>query len=623
MRRTICFLALSVLTFAPWTFSQQFTRDNGALQTGGPWTDGVELADVDGDGDLDLLFANGSSYGGSGTQGAQAQRLYLNDGNGQFTPMNSQLNVSNFNAKMVIAEDFDGDGDLDLAYASGSAGFTPKMLINNGSGVFSDESAARLPALSLRSFSVVAGDVDDDGDLDLALSDGGTFGGQQSQARLLTNNGAGFFTDVTSSQMPSDLFNCQDITFFDFDGDFDVDMALSGKGSSGKRGRLYLNDGNGNFSVDSAMNGLGTGSTYEIEWGDLDGDSDFDAAVQSISGTSEGIGRNVGPGAAMPESTLPSPNGQDDNEMAMIDYDNDGDLDILIGSLGSLGERLYRNNGGGSYTSVNSSIQTITDSTLDLAIGDINGDCRYDFVTGQGESGNYTNKVYVNSGPVDTIAPTFLNVEDPPVTGPVMTAHVHIQDAVSEDGHTNATVSYTYSTDSGGSGGGSASHMGGGLFRATMNTTAATSSVSITWIASDGCGNSSVEIVGGGGGPWIDLGFALPGVNGDPFLMGSGTGAVGTNNTLTLSNAAPSAPAMVFVGLGPAGTGVSFKGGTLIAFPFVMNLPFFTNAAGAIPIPFSMPGGVSGLSLVFQYGISDGAAVSNVGLSNGLQLDIP
>ena len=48
-----------------------------------------------------------------------------------------------------------------------------------------------------------------------------------------------------------------------------------------------------------------------------------------------------------------------------------------------------------------------------------------------------------------------------------------------------------------------------------------------------------------------------------------------------------------------------------------------TNAAGAIPIPFAMPGGVSGLSLVFQYGISDGAAVSNVGLSNGLQLDIP
>src|SRR5687768_11578094 len=90
--------------------AQQFTYDSTALPAQNIWTDGVEIVDIEGDGDNDILFANGSTYSSGG---AQPQHLFLNDGAGNFTAAHGQLNVANFNAKMVIAEDFDQDGDLD------------------------------------------------------------------------------------------------------------------------------------------------------------------------------------------------------------------------------------------------------------------------------------------------------------------------------------------------------------------------------------------------------------------------------------------------------------------------------------------------------------------------------
>src|SRR5262245_65873516 len=180
--------------------AQQFTYDATALPAQNIWTDGVEIADIEGDGDNDILFANGSSYGAGG---AQAQHLFLNNGLGTFVAAHAQLNVANFNAKMVIAEDFDNDGDLDLMYAPEGAfpatTQVPRMLINDGTGNFTDQSATRIPAITMASFCVCAGDVDDDGDLDVVFTDGATFGGMASQARLYLNNGSGFFTDATAA----------------------------------------------------------------------------------------------------------------------------------------------------------------------------------------------------------------------------------------------------------------------------------------------------------------------------------------------------------------------------------------------------------------------------------------
>ena len=349
LRKTLPLVA--VFSAAPLA-AQQFTYDAAAHSSGNIWTDGVELADIEGDGDIDILYANGSSYGAGGFQ---PQHLFLNNGSGMFTAAHGQLNVANFNAKQVIAEDFDNDGDLDLMYAPEgpypSTTQLPRMLINDSTGNFTDESASRLPALTMASFCVCAGDVDDDGDMDVVFTNGATFGGVPTQARLYLNDGGGFFTDATATNMPVDSYNAQDVTLFDWEGDFDLDIALSGKGSGGKQSRLYRNDGTGTFAVSSVLDAVGTSSTYEIDYADLDGDGDLDGLVQSVSssGFTAIEGWFVNNGSSVTTGDFPAPNGSDDNEMAGVDYDNDGDIDAFIGSLGST-ERLYRNDGGFTWS---------------------------------------------------------------------------------------------------------------------------------------------------------------------------------------------------------------------------------------------------------------------------------
>ena len=103
MSNRILMSALALLGATMPLTAQQFTLARGALPAQSIWTDGVEVADVDGDGDMDILFANGSGYGSGG---ALAQHFYRNNGSGSFTEAHGALNVANFNAKMVIAEDF-------------------------------------------------------------------------------------------------------------------------------------------------------------------------------------------------------------------------------------------------------------------------------------------------------------------------------------------------------------------------------------------------------------------------------------------------------------------------------------------------------------------------------------
>ena len=605
--------------------AQQFTYDFAAMASGSIWTDGVELVDVDGDTDIDVLFANGSSYGAGGFQ---PQHLFLNNGSGVFTAAHGQLNVANFNAKMVIAEDFTGDGHLDLMYApEGPYPATtqlPKMLINDGTGNFTDESALRLPALTMASFCVCAGDVDDDGDLDVVFTNGATFSGIASQARLYENNGSGFFTDVTAAQMPVDLYNAQDVTLFDWDLDSDLDIALSGKGSAGKQSRLYLNDGTGTFTVVNVLNALGTGSTYEIDWGDLDGDGDLDGLVQSISvsGFSALEGWAENNGATVTTGTFPGPNGSDDNEMAGVDYDNDGDLDVFVGSLGNT-ERLYRNDGNFVFVNQDAQIQSQSDSTLDFGFADLDDDGDIDMVTGQGESGNFTNKVYDNNGVPDTHAPDVLNVEQPAYDPSTTVFHSMTQDAIQDDGG-DSFVTTTYVAWQGTSSGvqldtGNAMHQGGGTWRAPVDTLAGATGAHLCWTFTDREGNvSTASATAGTVNDWTDLGNGLAGTSGTPSLTGSGATTAGSPVTLSLSGAAASAPGAVLVSGGA--DFLPIFGGTLV--PSLSGpisfLPYVTDGSGNATLNGNWPTAPGCSVLYFQAGTLDAGAPGSFSFSNAV-----
>jgi Tol biopolymer transport system component len=118
-------------------------------------------------------------------------------------------------------------------------------------------------------------------------------------------------------------------------------------------------------------------------------------------------------------------------------------------------------------------------------------------------------------------------------------------------------------------------------------------------------------------GPWTNEGAALAGITGLPGLAGTGSLEAGSSGNLVLTDAAPTAPALLFVSLGS--TPAPFKGGTLKALPALLVLPLGTDAAGELALPFVWPAGIPPATQIwFQYAIQDAAAVSGVSLSNAV-----
>jgi hypothetical protein len=121
---------------------------------------------------------------------------------------------------------------------------------------------------------------------------------------------------------------------------------------------------------------------------------------------------------------------------------------------------------------------------------------------------------------------------------------------------------------------------------------------------------------------WLDLGFSLAGLNGAPVLDGDGILVQGTPMALTLTNAAPSAPALLLVSA--SNTPTPFKGGTAIPVPVNLSFQLVTSPSGTVPLSAAWPPGLpSGLSIYLQIAIADAGAPQGAALSNALQATVP
>lgn len=385
------------------------------------YTNQVTVADIDADGDLDIIWANGGGF--SAAEPPLPARLYINRIN---EPIGTFVDESAVRLADLIgifrdvqAGDCDGDGDFDLLFAQDFL-LPAKLLINDGAGYFTDASADRLPAMNLSSNHVAFADVDNDGDLDLFFCNGGAYRQLAGVPQLFLNNGAGFYVDAPASMTPQAAIAGQmDCTFADVDEDFDLDVVISGLiGTS----QLWLNNGAGKFTRHLPFNGGQV--AYSHDFGDLDGDGDLD--LIGVSVLPEYLMRNNMPGAWNDISPLLSPNlNIDDNESRFFDYDNDGKADLVIATLefgvtpGMSVERVYRNLGPGAipqFVEVEGVMPPGKDATLDLEVADLDGDGRLDIVTAQGEFGiDFQNRIYMNeSGPADSRPPTIVRVESVP-----------------------------------------------------------------------------------------------------------------------------------------------------------------------------------------------------------------
>ncbi|WP_287130417.1 VCBS repeat-containing protein [Candidatus Cyanaurora vandensis] len=268
----------------------------------------------------------------------------------------------------IVAGDFDGDGDQDVATADSYSNSISILDNLENTGV---ASARNFPLLSTSTAlsTIVAGDVDGDADLDLVVGSYRTTG-----LALLRNNGDATFTEVeTISDSVGD--DVSSLVIGDLDGDGDLDLAIGTDFAI----NIFKNDGNGTFTL-SQVKYLIRGSASDVAVGDLDGDGDLDLAATAGYDYTVYIAilKNDGTGNFRTTSSRDSSR-EYPTSIAVGDLDGDADLDLVVGNADVNSVTVLENNGdatfGPSHFFANSG------PAYDVALGDVDGDGQLDVVT--------------------------------------------------------------------------------------------------------------------------------------------------------------------------------------------------------------------------------------------------
>ena len=324
----------------------------------------TKLADLDGDGNPDLLIASNSAPGSEG-------RIvwYENFGGGEFSSARTIL--VDKHVHQLGSADLDGDGDLDVFYTMDS---NPQFawVENLGNGQFGRPSALLPPPRGVSPF-VVASDVDGDGDTDFFL-------GWDSENSIdwIENLGKGRFSEPQA--INDDIRQAYALTVSDLNGDGSQDILI---GSPDGDGVSWIeNLGRGNFASPRRIT---THPYSAVFTADLDGDGDLDliTATRVFGIHDRGTfawHENLG-GAVFSKKRLIDSRTFNIREVSAVDLDGDGDLDLAVYAEGLTGTLAWYENFGDAHFSTARIIEEHPTQLGAFVFADLNADNKVDLIT--------------------------------------------------------------------------------------------------------------------------------------------------------------------------------------------------------------------------------------------------
>jgi hypothetical protein len=339
------------------TFSAQkviTTEANGAGS--------VYAADLDGDGDKDVLSASEND-----NKIAWYENL---DGAGTFSAQ-KVITTAADEARYVYAADLDGDGDMDVLSASYSDDKIAWYENLDGAGTFSDQKVITTNAAGAR--SVYAADLDGDGDKDVLSA-------SENDAKIAwyeNLDGAGTFS--TQNIITTNADGAMSVYAADLDGDGDKDV-LSASCWDDKIAWYENLGGGGSFSSQNVVSGfkeiidsnvVGAGSVYAA---DLDGDGDMDVLSASSSDDKIAWYENLDGADTFSDQKVITTNAAGASSVYAADLDGDGDKDVLSASENDNKIAWYENLDGAGTFSAQKVITTAADEARYVYAADLDGD---------------------------------------------------------------------------------------------------------------------------------------------------------------------------------------------------------------------------------------------------------
>lgn len=235
--------------------------------TDGGYSETASWGDYNNDGFLDLYVTNSG--------GTLKNFLYRNNGDKTFTKITGGTVVNDaFTSRSVNWVDMNNDGNIDL-FVSNEAGENENIYQNNGDATFTKITTGALVNDHGKTMSSSWGDIDNDGDMDVFLAN------DQANDALFRNDGDGVFTKLTDDIVCNNGGNSFGSNFADIDNDGDLDLFVTNSfWGSEWNNFLYINNGDGTFAQNTSdITTTDLGWSYGNAFGDYDKDGDLDLVV--------------------------------------------------------------------------------------------------------------------------------------------------------------------------------------------------------------------------------------------------------------------------------------------------------------------------------------------------------